>query len=41
MRADLIGLPKEKIPPIDKIYDFSLVRAINAELDATRWKPSR
>jgi NitT/TauT family transport system substrate-binding protein len=41
VRADLIGLPKEKIPPIDKIYDFSLVRAINAELDATRWKPSR
>ena len=41
VRAALIGMPKEKIPPIDRIYDFTLVRAINAELDATRWKPSR
>jgi ABC-type nitrate/sulfonate/bicarbonate transport system substrate-binding protein len=41
VRADIINLPKDKIPPIDKIYDFTLVRAINAELDATRWKPTR
>ena len=41
VRADLLGLSKDKLPPIDKIYDFTLVRAINAELDAARWKPSR
>jgi ABC-type nitrate/sulfonate/bicarbonate transport system substrate-binding protein len=41
VRADLIGLPKDKIPPIEKIYDFTLARTINAELDAAHWKPSR
>ena len=41
VRAALIGMPKEKIPPIDKVYDFSLVRSVNAELDAARWKPAR
>jgi ABC-type nitrate/sulfonate/bicarbonate transport system substrate-binding protein len=41
VRANLIGLPKEKIPAIDRIYDFSLVRAVNAELDASHWKPAR
>ena len=41
VRAGLIGMAKEKIPPLGKIYDFGLVRTITAELDATRWKPSR
>jgi ABC-type nitrate/sulfonate/bicarbonate transport system substrate-binding protein len=41
VRAELAGIPRDKIPPIDKVYDFSLVRSINAELDAARWKPSR
>jgi len=30
----------DKIPPVDKIYDFTFVHAINAELDAARWKPT-
>jgi ABC-type nitrate/sulfonate/bicarbonate transport system substrate-binding protein len=41
IRAALINLPKDQIPPIAKIYDFSFVRAVNAELDASRWKPTR
>ena len=41
VRAALIGLAKDKIPPVDKIYDFSIVRGVNAELDASRWKPVR
>ena len=41
VRAAMIGLPKEKMPPADKVYDFSLVRSINAELDAGHWKPIR
>jgi len=41
VRAGLINLPKDQIPPVAKIYDFSLVRTINAELDASHWKPAR
>jgi ABC-type nitrate/sulfonate/bicarbonate transport system substrate-binding protein len=41
IRASLIGLPRESIPPIENVYDFSLARAVNAELDAARWKPAR
>ena len=41
VRASLINLPKDKIPPIDKIYDFSVVHAVNSELDAKHWKPTR
>jgi ABC-type nitrate/sulfonate/bicarbonate transport system substrate-binding protein len=40
VRAGLIGLPKDQIPPIDKVYDFSIVRAVNAELDASHWRPT-
>jgi ABC-type nitrate/sulfonate/bicarbonate transport system substrate-binding protein len=40
VRAGLLGLTKDQLPPIDKIYDFSFVRSINAELNASRWKPS-
>lgn len=40
VRAGLLDLPKEKVPPLDKIYDFSIVRAVNAELDASHWKPA-
>ncbi len=40
VRAGLLNFPKDQIPPISKVYDFSLVRAINAELNASRWKPT-
>jgi hypothetical protein len=40
-RATLIGLPRESVPPLDKVYDFSLAHAVNAELDSTHWKPAR
>jgi ABC-type nitrate/sulfonate/bicarbonate transport system substrate-binding protein len=40
VRASLLNVPKEQIPPIAKVYDFGLVRAINAELDRSRWKPT-
>jgi hypothetical protein len=37
--AALMGLSRDQVPPVKKIYDFSIVRAVNAELDASRWKP--
>lgn len=41
VRAGLLGLTKDQIPPVNKIYDFTLAHQINAELDASRWKPAR
>ena len=41
VRAALLGIAKDQIPPIDKIYDFSIVRAVNAELNASHWVPTR
>jgi hypothetical protein len=40
VRAGLMNIPKDQLPPLDKIYDFSLVRSVNAELDASHWKPT-
>lgn len=41
VRAGLLGIPKDQIPPVNKIYDFTLAHQINAELDASHWKPAR
>jgi ABC-type nitrate/sulfonate/bicarbonate transport system substrate-binding protein len=41
VRAGLLDIPKDKIPPVSKIYDFTLAHQINAELDASHWKPTR
>jgi NitT/TauT family transport system substrate-binding protein len=41
VRAELLNIPKDAIPPIAKIYDFAVVRAVNAELDASHWRPTR
>ena len=40
LRAGLLQIPKDQLPPLDKVYDFSLVRSVNAELDKSRWKPT-
>jgi hypothetical protein len=40
LRAGLLQVPKDQLPTLDKVYDFSLVRSVNAELDASRWKPT-
>jgi NitT/TauT family transport system substrate-binding protein len=40
VRASLIDLPANQIPPPSKIYDYSIVRQANAELDAQRWQPT-
>ena len=41
VRAGLLGIPKDQIPPVNKIYDFTLAHQINAELDASHWKPAK
>jgi hypothetical protein len=40
IRASLINMPKDQIPPVNKIYDFTLAHQVNAELDASHWKPT-
>jgi ABC-type nitrate/sulfonate/bicarbonate transport system substrate-binding protein len=41
VRAGLLGISKDQIPALNKIYDFTLAHQINAELDASHWKPTR
>ena len=40
VRAGLLGIPKDAIPPVSKIYDFTLAHQINAALDASHWRPT-
>jgi ABC-type nitrate/sulfonate/bicarbonate transport system substrate-binding protein len=40
-RAEVIRLAKNKIPPLDKIYDFRIAKAVGKELAAAHWKPTR
>ncbi len=40
LRTSLNNVPKDQVPPLDKIYDFRPLRAASAQLDAERWKPS-
>ena len=39
IRAEIIGVPKNKIRPISEMWDYSLAREINRELDASGWQP--
>jgi NitT/TauT family transport system substrate-binding protein len=41
IRAELIGVPKDKIPPLSKIYDFTLAKEVGRELKAQGWKPTK
>ena len=40
MRAEIVKTPKDKIPPLDKIYDFSVTREAWQELKQQGWKPA-
>ena len=39
VRAEVVKLPKDKIPPLDKMFDYSFVHKANASLKAQGWKP--
>jgi len=38
-RSDFLGIPPEKRRPADQVFDFSLLKEVNAALDASGWKP--
>jgi NitT/TauT family transport system substrate-binding protein len=41
VRAQVLNIPKDKIRPIDQIYDYRAVREATREVDASGWKPVR
>ena len=40
VHAVLLNMPRESVPPVDAIYNFGPLRAAEAELRASRWKPA-
>jgi NitT/TauT family transport system substrate-binding protein len=40
LRAGLSSIPADRVPALDKIYDFGPLRAVTAQLNAERWKPT-
>jgi NitT/TauT family transport system substrate-binding protein len=40
LRAVMLDVPKEKIPPTTSVFDFSFAEKANAELAAEEWKPA-
>jgi hypothetical protein len=40
VRGEVLDIPKDKILPPEKIYDFSLIESVVKELEAARWKPT-
>jgi NitT/TauT family transport system substrate-binding protein len=40
LRATLNSVPKDQVPPLERIYDFRPLRAATASLDAERWRPT-
>jgi ABC-type nitrate/sulfonate/bicarbonate transport system substrate-binding protein len=38
LRADMLSMPADKIPPIAAVFDFSWLDKVNAELKT--WKPA-
>jgi NitT/TauT family transport system substrate-binding protein len=38
-RADTLSIAADKIPAVNKLYDFSFSKAVTQELDASGWKP--
>jgi ABC-type nitrate/sulfonate/bicarbonate transport system substrate-binding protein len=39
LRADMLAMPADKIPPTAAVFDFSGLAKVNAELKAAGWKP--
>ena len=39
VRAAILEIAPNQVPPIDRAYDYRIVRQVNAELDRTRWSP--
>ena len=40
LRAEQLKLPPEKVPGLEKVFDFSVLNEVNRELNASGWKPA-
>lgn len=40
VRASVLEIPRDQVPPLDKAYDYDFVRAANADLDRSHWIPT-
>lgn len=40
VRASLLNIPPDKVPPVSAVYDYRLLREASAELDKSGWKPT-
>jgi ABC-type nitrate/sulfonate/bicarbonate transport system substrate-binding protein len=41
VRAELLGVPPDKIPAPETVYDFSIIREVIRELGAESWRPTK
>jgi NitT/TauT family transport system substrate-binding protein len=41
LRGSMLGIAEDKLPLIDKVYDYSLVEQAIAALDKSGWKPAQ
>ena len=41
LRAEILGIPENKIRPVEEMYDYSLVQEIYRELKQKGWQPQR
>jgi ABC-type nitrate/sulfonate/bicarbonate transport system substrate-binding protein len=41
VRAELLGVPADKIPPPAQVYDFSIIREVIRELKTESWRPTK
>jgi NitT/TauT family transport system substrate-binding protein len=39
LRGSMLHLPENALPPVEKVYDYSFVRAAITSLDKSGWKP--
>ena len=40
VQAQMLDLPADRIPPIERVWDYSVVREANGSLDRARWRPT-
>ncbi|HEX9835217.1 MAG TPA: ABC transporter substrate-binding protein [Alphaproteobacteria bacterium] len=40
VRAEVFGVARDKVPPVERVYDFSIVRDVIRELATANWKPA-
>ncbi len=41
VRAAILNIPPENIPPVERVYDYGPLREVEAEFAASGWKPER